>query len=38
VKARTGYRVINDLKIVLPILSLLLLGLGVYVAAVTGAP
>jgi hypothetical protein len=32
VKARTGYRVINDLKIVLPILSLLLLGLGVYVA------
>jgi hypothetical protein len=32
VKARTGYRVINDLKIVLPILSLLLLGLGVYIA------
>jgi hypothetical protein len=36
VKARTGYRVINDLEIVLPILLLLLLG--VYVAAVTGAP
>jgi hypothetical protein len=32
VKARTGYRVINDLKIVLPVLSLLLLGLGVYIA------
>ena len=32
VKARTAYRVINDLKIVLPILTLLLLGLGVYVA------
>ena len=32
VKAQTGYRLINDLKIVLPLLSLLLLGLGVYVA------
>jgi hypothetical protein len=32
VKAQSGYRLINDLKIVLPILSLLLLGLGVYVA------
>jgi hypothetical protein len=32
VKARSGYRLINDLKIVLPILSVLLLGLGVYVA------
>jgi hypothetical protein len=32
VKAQTLYRFINDLKIVLPILSLLLLGLGVYVA------
>jgi len=32
VKAQTGYRLINDLKIVLPILTLLLLGLGVYVA------
>jgi hypothetical protein len=31
VKAQSGYRLINDLKIVLPILSLLLLGLGVYV-------
>ena len=29
VKAQTGYRLINDLKIVLPILSLVLLGLGV---------
>ena len=32
VKAQTGYRLINDLKIVLPLLTLLLLGLGVYVA------
>lgn len=32
VRAQTLYRFINDLKIVLPILSLLLLGLGVYVA------
>jgi hypothetical protein len=32
VKAQTGYRLINDLKIVLPILALLLLAIGVYVA------
>lgn len=32
VKAQTGYRVINDLKIVLPILTLLLLASGVYIA------
>jgi len=32
VKAQGAYRLINDLKIVLPILSLLLIGLGVYVA------
>ena len=32
VKAQTGYRLINDLKIVLPILALLLLAGGVYVA------
>jgi len=32
VKARSGYRLVNDLKIVLPILTLLLLALGVYVA------
>jgi hypothetical protein len=32
VKAQTGYRLLNDLKIVLPILTLVLLGLGVYVA------
>ena len=32
VKAQSAYRLINDLKIVLPILSLLLIGLGVYVA------
>jgi hypothetical protein len=32
VKAQTGYRVINDLKIVLPVLTLLLLAAGVYVA------
>ena len=31
-KAQTGYRLINDLKIVLPILALLLIGLGVYIA------
>jgi hypothetical protein len=31
-KAQTAYRLINDLKIVLPILSLLLLAAGVYVA------
>jgi hypothetical protein len=31
-KAQTLYRLINDLKIVLPILTLLLIGLGVYVA------
>jgi hypothetical protein len=32
VKAQTGYRLVNDLKIVLPILVLLLLAGGVYVA------
>ncbi|HUY49705.1 MAG TPA: hypothetical protein VMV92_28985 [Streptosporangiaceae bacterium] len=32
VKAQTGYRLINDLKIVLPILALLLLGAGIYLA------
>jgi len=32
VKAQTAYRLINDLKIVLPILALLLLAAGVYVA------
>jgi hypothetical protein len=32
VKAQTAYRVINDLKIVLPILSLLLIAAGVYIA------
>jgi hypothetical protein len=32
VKAQTAYRLINDLKIVLPILTLLLIGAGVYVA------
>ena len=32
VKAQTGYRLLNDLKFVLPILTLVLLGLGVYVA------
>jgi hypothetical protein len=31
-KAQTGYRLINDLKIVLPILALLLIALGVYIA------
>jgi hypothetical protein len=32
VKAQAGYRLINDLKIVLPILAVLLLAVGVYVA------
>ncbi len=32
VKAQTGYRVLNDLKIVLPILTLVLLGAGIYIA------
>jgi hypothetical protein len=32
VKAQTGYRLLNDLKIVLPILALVLLAAGVYVA------
>jgi len=32
VKAQTGYRLINDLKIVLPLLALFLLAIGVYVA------
>ena len=32
VKAQTGYRLLNDLKIVLPILTLLLLGAGIYIA------
>src|ERR1035441_8669287 len=32
VKAQTLYRLINDLKIVLPVLALLLIGAGVYVA------
>jgi hypothetical protein len=32
VKAQTGYRLLNDLKIVLPIVALLLLAAGVYVA------
>jgi hypothetical protein len=32
VQAQTAYRLINDLKIVLPILSLLLIALGVYIA------
>ncbi|MGH3069288.1 MAG: hypothetical protein ACRDMI_11965, partial [Streptosporangiaceae bacterium] len=32
VKAQTGYRALNDLKIVLPILSLLLLAAGIYIA------
>jgi hypothetical protein len=32
VKAQTAYRLINDLKIVLPIVTLLLLGVGVYIA------
>jgi hypothetical protein len=32
VKAQSGYRLLNDLKIVLPILTLLLLGAGSYIA------
>jgi hypothetical protein len=32
VKAQTAYRVLNDLKIVLPIAALLLFGIGIYVA------
>lgn len=32
VKAQTAYRLINNLKFVLPVLSLLLMGLGVYIA------
>jgi hypothetical protein len=32
VRAQTAYRLINDLKIILPIASLLLIGLGVYIA------
>ena len=32
VKAQTGYRLINDLKIVLPILALLLIGVGIYIS------
>jgi putative flippase GtrA len=32
VKAQTGYRVLNDLKIVLPILALVLLAAGIYIA------
>jgi hypothetical protein len=32
VKAQSAYRLINDLKIVLPILALLLIGLGIYIA------
>jgi len=32
VKAQTGYRLINDLKIVLPVLALLLIAAGVYTA------
>lgn len=32
VKAQTAYRAVNDLKIVLPIVALLLIALGVYVA------
>ena len=31
-KAQTGYRLINDLKIVLPILALLLIAAGIYIA------
>ena len=38
VKAQTWYRLQNDLKIVLPILTLVLTGLGVYMPAATGAP
>lgn len=32
VQAQSGYRLLNDLKIVLPILTLLLLGAGIYIA------
>ena len=32
VKAQTGYRLINDLKIALPLLALILLAVGIYVA------
>ena len=32
VKAQSGYRLVNDLKFILPILALLLIGLGVYIA------
>ena len=32
VKAQTGYRALNDLKIILPIAALLLLGAGIFVA------
>jgi hypothetical protein len=32
VKAQTGYRLVNDLKIILPVAALLLLAAGVYVA------
>jgi hypothetical protein len=32
VKAQSGYRLLNDLKIVLPILTLLLLAAGIYIA------
>jgi hypothetical protein len=32
VKAQTGYRLINDLKIVLPVLSLLLIAAGVFIS------
>ena len=32
VKAQSAYRLINDLKIILPILALLLIGLGIYIA------
>ena len=42
VRAQTAYRLLNDLKVVLPVLSLLLIGLGIYIApghrrAVVGA-
>jgi hypothetical protein len=32
VKAQSAYRLVNDLKFILPILALLLIGLGVYIA------
>jgi hypothetical protein len=32
VKAQSGYRLLNDLKIILPIVTLLLLGAGIYIA------